>query len=410
LDNPHEQVRMVHVAGTVGKGSTAAMIASMLKGCGYAVGQFASPHLIDVRERITMNGQLISRSDFSELTQQVAKAAARARCDPTYFEMLTAIAFKYFADQAVDMAVIEVGLGGRLDSTNVITPEVSVVTQIDHDHTQFLGKTLAAIAREKAGIFKRGVPALTYDQRPEVKAVLRAVAEEVGAPLRIVGEDLEFSRRFGTSPALGPHSRVCLVTEASDFMHIAVPLRGEHQALNCGLALAVIDALKRGGMKFPEVQLHKGLAETVLPGRMELVWDRPRILVDGAHNPVALAALMRSVGAHVPYDSMVCIFGCCEDKDVSSMLSKLGLGGDKVIFTRARSNPRAADPHELQRRFAERGGKMSQVAPTLAEALDLASRAVGRDDLICITGSFYLVGEARKYLTELNRKREQRTA
>ncbi len=410
LDNPHEQVRMVHVAGTVGKGSTSAMIASMLKGCGYAVGQFMSPHLIDIRERIMMNGQLISRSDFCELTQQVAKAAARARCDPTYFEMLTAIAFKYFADQAVDMAVIEVGLGGRLDSTNVITPEVSVVTRIDHDHAQFLGNTLAAIAREKAGIFKRGVPALTYDQHPEVKTVLRAVAEEVGASLRIIGEGIDFNSRFGTSSSLGPHSRICLVTETSDFMHIAVPLRGEHQALNCGLALAVIDMLKRGGMEFPEVQLHRGLAETVLPGRMELVWDRPRILVDGAHNPVAVASLMRSVGAHVPYDSMVCVFGCCEDKDISSMLSKLGLGGDKVIFTRARSNPRAADPHELQRRFAERSGKMSQVAPTLVEALDLASRAVGRDDLICITGSFYLVGEAKKYLTELNRKREQRMA
>ena len=147
---------------------------------------------------------------------------------------------------------------------------------------------------------------------------------------------------------------------------------------------------------------------TSLPGRMELVWDRPRILVDGAHNPAALGALMRSVGAHVPYDSMVCVFGCCEDKDIPTMLEKISLGGDKMIFTRAKSNPRAADPYELQRQFAEQNGKMHQVAPTLPEALDLASQAVGRDDLICVTGSFYLVGETKKYLADLDRRRKAR--
>jgi dihydrofolate synthase/folylpolyglutamate synthase len=140
---------------------------------------------------------------------------------------------------------------------------------------------------------------------------------------------------------------------------------------------------------------------------MELVWDRPRILVDGAHNPVSIGALMRCVGAHVPYDSMVCVFGCCEDKDVGAMLQKAALGGDKVIFTRAKGNPRAMDPEELQRQFAEYSGKMSQVARTLPEAIDLATRAVGRDDLICVTGSFYLVGETKKYLADIERKRSQ---
>ncbi len=408
LGNPQEHVRMVHVAGTVGKGSTVAMIASMLAGCGYAVGQFTSPHLIDVRERITINAQPIGRSDFTDLMQRIAAAAVEAGCEPTFFEVLTAMAFKHFAEQAVDIAVIEAGLGGRLDSTNVITPEVSVITQIDYDHTHLLGHGLDDIAREKAGIFKRGVPALTQQQPPAVATVLRQSAKAVDAPLRVISDDIGFSHRFGSSAQLGPHSRVCVATERSEFMHLAVPLPGEHQAINCALALAVIDTLKGCGLEFPEVALHEGLARTSLPGRMELVWDRPRILVDGAHNPVALGALMRSVGAHVPYDSMVCVFGCCEDKDIPTMLEKISLGGDKIIFTRAKTTPRAANPFDLQHQFAEQSGRMHQVAPTLSEALDLASRAVGRDDLICVTGSFYLVGETKKYLADLDRRRKSR--
>jgi dihydrofolate synthase / folylpolyglutamate synthase len=407
LGNPQEQVRMVHVAGTVGKGSTVAMIASMLEGCGYAVGQYTSPHLIDVRERIAINGHPISKNDFTELMKEVAEAAASLDLEPTFFELTTAMAFRYFAEQAVDLAVIEVGLGGRLDSTNVITPEVVIITQIDYDHTHILGRTLAEIASEKAGVIKRGVPVITCEQSEEVEPVLRQKAEAVGSDLRVIGKDIEFSCRFGASPDLGPHSRVCLITETSQFMHLPVPLPGEHQAVNCALALAVIDTLKSSGFECAEVPMLAGLNRTRTPGRMELVWDRPRILVDGAHNPIALGALMRCVGAHVPYDSMVCIFGCCEDKDVPAMLEKAALGGDKIIFTRAKGNPRALDPEELQRQFIEGNGKMSQVARTIPEALDLATRAVGRDDLICVTGSFFLVGETKKYLQELDRKRQQ---
>jgi dihydrofolate synthase/folylpolyglutamate synthase len=405
LGNPHEQFKTVHVAGTVGKGSTAAMIAAMLQGCGYGTGLYTSPHLVDVRERIAINGQAIGKSEFTEMTRQVAAAAAGLPSPPTFFELMTAMAFKYFAEEAVDIAVIETGLGGRLDSTNVITPEVSVITQIDYDHTSILGRTLPDIAREKAGIFKKRVPALTCEQAPEVEATLREAAEKLAVPLRIVNKDIEFSCRFGANDSLGPHTRVCLLTESSQFMHLPVPLPGEHQAINCGLALAAIDVLKGSGFNFPEVAMNQGLAATQTPGRMELVWKQPRILVDGAHNPCAVRALMRCVGAYVPYDSMICIFGCCEDKDIPQMLDRLALGGDKVIFTRARGVARAAEPEELHRVFTEQSGKMSQVAPGLPEALDLATRAVGRDDLICITGSFYLVGEAKKHLDQLAKKR-----
>ncbi|HMN96620.1 MAG TPA: Mur ligase family protein [Phycisphaerales bacterium] len=400
MGNPHEQVKTVHVAGTVGKGSTVAMIAHMLRGCGYTVGEYTSPHLVDVRERIRIDGQMIGRNEFVEGMKEVALAARKLESEPTFFEILTALAFRHFADQAIDIAVIEVGLGGRLDSTNVVVPEVSVVCTIDHDHNRLLGQTLPEIAREKAGIFKKGVPALIHEQAEEIEAVFREVAAKVGAPLRVVNKDIEYSARFCSTPDLGPHTRVCLFTETSRFEHLPVPLAGEHQAVNCGLALAAVDVLRSRGFDCPEEKITSGLAETKVPGRMQLLSERPRILVDGAHNAAAVGALMRCVGAHVPYDSMVCIFGCCADKDVGTLLDRVNLGADKVVFTRASSNPRAADPDELQRLFQERSGKMSQVARAFPQALELALSAVSREDLIVVTGSFYLVGDAMRHLQE----------
>jgi dihydrofolate synthase/folylpolyglutamate synthase len=317
---------------------------------------------------------------------------------------MTAAGLKHFADEAVDIAVIEVGLGGRLDSTNVITPEVSVITTIDFDHTKLLGNTLGAIARETAGIFKKGVPAVVFDPPSEVDKAFREVAEKVGADLRVVNKDIEFSSRFCTSEDLGPHTRVCLYTKTSRLEHLPVPMPGEHQSSNCGLALAAVDVLRSRGFDCPEDKVARGLANTKVPGRMELVRERPRVLVDGAHNPISVQTLMKCVGAHVPYDSMVCVFGCCADKDVGAMLDKVNLGADKVIFTRATTTPRAAAPEDLQKMFAERSGKMSQVARTLPEALELAIRAVSREDLIVVTGSFYLVGET---LRLLNQEREK---
>ena len=400
LGNPHEKVKTVHVAGTNGKGSTVSMIASMLRASGYAVGVYTSPHLIDIRERVQIDGNPIGKADFVETVKTVAKAAEKLGEQPTFFELLTAVGFAHFAEQAVDIAVIEVGLGGRLDSTNVITPLVSVVTAIDLDHTKLLGATKAQIAREKAGIFKKGVPALFFEQDPEIDAVMRDAAQAAGADLRVVNKDIEFSSRFCVTPDLGPHTRVCLYTKTSRLEHVPVPMPGEHQAVNCGLALAAVDVLKSFGFELPEDKLTAGLASTKVPGRMELVSHRPRILCDGAHNPAAMNALMRCVGAHVPYDSMVCIFGCCSDKDVAEMIDKVNLGADKVIFTRSANTPRASSPEDLQKLFQERSGKMSQVARSVPEAIEMAIRAVSREDLICITGSFYVVGEALKYLQD----------
>jgi len=397
LGNPQTVFRSVHVAGSKGKGSTCAMIASMLQGCGYKVGLYTSPHLIDIRERIQINGQMIGYADFTKLVKLVAPIVARSKPVPTYFDVLTAIAFRYFADQKVDIAVVETGLGGRLDSTNVIKPEVTAITSISKDHMAQLGDTLDKIAAEKAGIFKSGVPALTVAQPPEVERVLRAAAEKVGAPFDVTGKTIEFSYRFESSRMQGPHNRVCLTTPVSKFEHLAVPLLGDHQALNCGLALAVIDRLKARGMAINDMRAMEGLSHTQLPGRMEMVSTNPRVLVDGAHNAASLDAMMRAIGQHIPYDSMVVIFGCCGDKDIPGMLERITSGADKVIFTRV-NNIRTADPEELAQRYVEQYGKMAQVAASLEDALEIAYRAVSKEDLICITGSFYLVGQAKKLI------------
>jgi dihydrofolate synthase / folylpolyglutamate synthase len=395
LGNPHDRFRSVHIAGTKGKGSTCAMIAAMLQACGFKVGLYTSPHLVDVRERIVINGEMISRAEFGRLVRLVEPMVTKARPTPTYFDVLTAIAFKYFADHKVDIAVVETGLGGRLDSTNVIRPEVTAITSLSMDHMAQLGPTLTHIATEKAGIFKHGVPALTVVQDPDAEAALKKVAEKVGAPLDIPGKTIEFSYRFESSRMLGPHNRICLTTPNSRFEHLAVPLIGEHQAINCGLALAVIDRLKSRGFPINDARAMEGLSKVTISGRMEMISQTPRVLVDGAHNAASLDVVMKAIGQHIPYDSMVVIFGCCADKDVTGMLERITSGADKVIFTRVESI-RTADPEELAARYVEQYGKMAQVASNLEEALAIANRAVTKEDLICITGSFYLVGEAKR--------------
>jgi len=396
LGNPQDTFRSVHIAGTKGKGSTCAMIGSMLQSSGYKTAVYSSPHLVDVRERMCINGDMISHAEFVRLVRLIEPVVRRMKPTPSYFDVLTALAFKWFAEQKVDIAVVETGLGGRLDSTNVIKPEVTGITSISKDHMAQLGSTVSRIAEEKAGIFKAGIPAITVQQDPEAEAVLRRVAEKVGAPFDVTGKSIEFSYRFESSRMLGPHNRVCLTTPNSKFEHLAVPLLGEHQAINCGLALAIIDKLKARGMQISDARAMEGLAKTSIPGRMEMVSQTPRVVVDGAHNAASVDAMMRAIGQHIPYDSMVVVFGCCADKDVGGMLERITSGADKVIFTKV-DNIRSADPNELAARYTELYGKMAQVAPTLEDALAIAYRAVTKEDLICITGSFYLVGEAKKF-------------
>ncbi len=400
LSDPHRELTLVHVAGSKGKGSVCEMLTAALTGCGYTVGIHTSPHIVDVRERIRIGPELIAEAAFVKLFNRCLQAAGliQAECGPaSYFEMLTAMALTHFREQAVDVAVIEVGLGGRLDATNVITPAVSLISAIQLEHTQLLGTTHAAIAREKAGIIKPGVPAITIPQEgPGALEAIEQAAEQAGAPLSVLGREIEFTQRFGADQEHGPHVRIGLTTDRSSYEHIAVPLPGEHQAYNCGLALAAIDVLVRRGFEAPEVRVAAGLAATPRRGRLETVWDKPRVIADGAHSPDSIASLVRTIGAHVRYDSMVVVFGCAADKDTDAMLTEIARGADKIIMTRSASNPRAADPRKLAERYEAISGKTAQVEPTVRDAVNTAARAVGQNDLICVTGSFYLVGEAKQ--------------
>ncbi len=398
VGNPHKKLNTVHVAGTKGKGSTATMLARMLEANDYKVGLYTSPHVVHLHERITIDSQMIDEDEMlglmNRLHAPIEKLTKKGDA-PTFFEIMTALAFMYFADEEVDIAVIETGLGGRLDSTNVISPKVIGITSLSIDHQQQLGNTLDSIAKEKAGVFKPGVPVVTVEQDPAAMKVLKNQALSVKAPLSITGGgEIDFSYRFETSREHGPHTRVCLTTPTSRFEHLRVPLYGRHQAINCGLALAMLDKLKTCGYAIDNEKAAKGLQGLTLPGRMEIICTDPRIMIDGAHNAASIRALIHAIGQNIPYDSMVVVFGCNSDKDIEGMLRELQYGADKVIFTRSNS-PRAAAPQELTERFSEVSHKMCQTSSCLGEALQLAKSAIGKEDLILITGSFYLIGQAK---------------
>jgi len=398
LGDPHKKIQSVHIAGTKGKGSTATMLAAMLRACGYKVGLYTSPHICDVRERIQVDGTKITQFALTRLICTVEPIIQKMAPDkPTFFEILTALAFCHFAREKVGIAVVEAGLGGRLDSTNVLKPAVCGLTSISLDHMHQLGNTIDKIAAEKAGIFKRDIPAISVQQQPEAKRVLLKVAKSSKAPLMFTGEDIDFSYRVETDRLEGCHARVCLTTPRSSFEHLPVPLLGEHQALNCGLALALLDQLKKQGLNIDDERAMEGLAGVYVPGRMEMIHTDPRILLDGAHNADSVRALMRAVGQHIPYDSMVMIFACAVDKDIPGMMGQIATGADKVIFT-AVDNPRAAQPKDLAEAYEECCGRVAQLTPNVKEALRVAASAVSQGDIICVCGSFCLVGEVKKLL------------
>ena len=398
MGNPHEKIKTVHIAGTKGKGSTAMMLSTMLQSCGYTVGLYMSPHITDLRERIKIDEHKITQKSLGAYIAKIAPFVEKMEDDkPTFFEILTCISFCCFADEGVDIAIIETGLGGRLDSTNVLTPEVCGLTSISMDHMNQLGTTIADIAQEKAGILKPSVPAISVEQDPEAEKVLRKMAAKTKSPLRFTGHDIEFSYRVESSRRDGCHTRVCLTTPQSKFEHLPIPVFGEHQAINCGLALALLDQLKLNGMAIDDEKAIEGLSKIVLPGRMEIICEDPKVLVDGAHNAASIKALIRGVSQHIPYDSMVMVFGCAMDKDIHGMIQQIAKSADKVIFTKASDCARSADPKQLAEMYSEMSdGKIAQVADTLVGALGIANSAVSQDDIIVVTGSFYLVGDAKR--------------
>ena len=387
MGNPQDRMRHVHVAGTNGKGSTCAMIESALRCAGRRTGLFISPHLIEPTERIQIDGRPVGVPTFTEAFNRVHATveqlldAGAIDLHTTYFETVTTMAFLIFAEASLDMVVLETGLGGRLDATNVVRPELAVITPVDFDHEAFLGRSLDAIAFEKAGILKLGVPAVFARQRPEAEAVLEARAAELGIPVTRTAEwkisELDLTAR-------GSRFRLC----GESKLNIHCPLAGEHQVENA--ATAAIAAAKLG---MGAEAIEQGIARTEWPGRLEQVSEHPEILLDGAHNPAGARALAAYLDRFYSGRRVRMIYGAMRDKAVEEVCAILFPHAQQVIAT-APDQPRALHPEAIQR-IAEHPDL--RVAPSLEAALALA-RAGEPEDAIVITGSLYLVGVARALL------------
>lgn len=405
VGNPERGIKIVHVAGTKGKGSTAALISGMMMAASFRVGLFTSPHISRLEERMAVDFQPCSADELVELVEAVRPAvdvmdreAAERRENsgeddtPTFFEIMTAMGLLLFARRKVDLAVLEVGMGGRLDSTNVCLPVVSVITSISLDHTKQLGDTLAAIAREKAGIVKPGVPVVSGVVEPEPREVIRAVCREQGAGLIELDRDFSFDyfppndaepRCLDYHSASGRHCRLCL------------GLVGRHQAANAAVALAVIDELRRQGWNIPDAALRRGLAETQYQGRVEVVRRRPLTVIDTAHNVASILALVQALDELHPRGRRVLIFAATQDKDVAGMLGAIRGRFERVIFTRYQKNPRGVPAEELSALWQKIGDCPHAVHQSPLAAWQAARQWAAADGMICIAGSFYIVSELR---------------
>lgn len=378
LGHPERSFRSLHVAGTKGKGSTAILAEAILREEGYRTGLYTSPHLVDLLERIQVGGRNVAERDFVRAMRRMEPHLRRLR--PTFFEIMTAAAFVLFAEKRVDWAVVEVGLGGRLDATNVLLPAACAITPIDYDHVEKLGRTIAAIAGEKAGIIKPGVPVVTGPQRPAALRVIRRRAD----PFR------PRVRRLAGRPGMVEFGMIGL----RDRYSAALPAFGRHAAENAATAVALVEA---GGAAVSRGGVRKALASARLPARVEVVARRPWIVVDSCHNPVSARALARALRG-LRRRRTILVFGASEDKNWGAMLRTLLPAADLAIFTRARS-PRAADPEALARRARGSAVTVGEVG----RALRLARKLAGPGDAVVVAGSFYVAGEA---LAELGKRDE----
>lgn len=394
LGNPHRAYPSVHIAGTKGKGSTSAIIASALRAAGYRTALYTSPHLHTFRERIRVGRDLIAQGEVVALVEELRPLIAQVP-GVTTFEAITAMAFAYYARKGVEVAVIEVGLGGRLDATNVITPEVSVITSLSLDHTQLLGDTLPQIAAEKAGIIKPGIPVVTAPQKPEALEVLEEVARSRSAPLTLVGRD--WTWEAGPRDLRGQYFTArCLLNGGSDFAGTYyIPLLGRFQLENATAALAALHILReRGFSRLTPDAVREGLRTVEWPGRMEVLNLDPLVVVDCAHNPYSTEVLREALREWFPGRKWVVIFGASADKDILGMLKALQPITDYLIVTRS-DHPRAATPVELAD-LAASVGMGAEITVNIHRAFQRAQAVLRPKDGILVTGSIFLVAEARE--------------
>ena len=346
LDNPHGKLKIIHVAGTNGKGSTTAMITSMLKEAGYKVGMYTSPFLEEFEERIQINGNNIPKEKLAQLMTKIKYAVDKVIEEgynhPTEFEIITALMFLYFATEKVDFAVVEVGLGGRLDSTNVITPILSVITSISFDHTNILGNTLEEIAREKAGIIKAGIPTLIYPQEEIVEKVLSEKCEELGAKLYKINKDDAKLVEIIKEDKIYQLVKVKL----DDEYDVKLQLLGEHQILNLAVALKALEIIKDKAAKLSKESIIKALSEVRWNGRLEVMSNEPCVVIDGAHNIQGITQLDKNIKKYFKYDDLYLILGILADKDVDHMV-KVITPQAKKVFTVTPNSIRAETSEEL---------------------------------------------------------------
>ncbi len=408
LGNPQRSVPSAHIGGTNGKGSTAAMLAAILQTAGHRTGLYTSPHLLDFTERIRVNGRPIGEAEVTQLTARlkelcaehfvhypmstpVPQAASDRLPHPTFFELTTAMAFQFFRQEATEAAVVEVGLGGRFDATNVITPQVSVVTNVSLEHQEYLGRTLSEIGGEKAGIVKRDVPVVTAT-RGEGYEVIRQASVERRAPLIPIQEAYTWTIRESgldgqTIDLAGPVRR---------YAGLRIPLAGRHQIENAVVAIAAAEVLETQGLRVGEAAIRYGLEQARWPGRLQIVSDRPRILLDGAHNPAGAQALAAFVAEHrAMLNRLILVFGVLRDKDWEAMLAPLGRLADQAILTHPPAD-RGADPHQLV--AADRYCPKVEIAADPREGVTLARSVARPGDTILVTGSLYTVAAALRAL------------
>ncbi len=396
LGDPQNRARSVHVAGTKGKGSTSAMIAWILKSAGYKVGLYTSPHLLDYTERIRVDGKAIAEEDWARLTELIkphveAENAIGDLGQLTTFEIFTAMAFLHFQRVKADWQVLEVGLGGRLDATNVIKPEVCVITSISYDHMDVLGDTLAKIAGEKAGIIKAGADAVSAPQFPEAMEVIERVCKEKGVRLIKVGEDVKWER--GEFDADGQSFRV---KGRRGTYELWIPLLGEHQLENAANAVAAVELLVERGNRISPEAIAAGVRSVDWPGRLQVLRRKPWVVVDGAHNAYSIKRLGEALEEYFRPEKVTLILGYGNDKDVAGMTAEAAeITGDIILV--ASKHPKAVKPEALRAEF-QKHGITPRVVDSVQEAVRLALEGAGANDLVCAAGSIFVIAEVMEMM------------
>ncbi len=399
IGNPHLAARSVHIAGTNGKGSTAAMVAAALTDAGYVTGLYTSPHLHTWRERIRVGAELISELELAALVtrlqpeiEAVNQRAAYGRL--TTFELLTTLAFAYFAAEGADFQVLEVGMGGQFDATSVINPEVCIITSVNFDHTEVLGDTLAKIAAEKVAIIKPGCVAVVAPQADEAARVIEAAGARAGVPIIRVGRDV-----IGRGISFDMGQQRCEVKGRLDDYELSIPLLGQHQITNAATAIAALEVLTERGFSISRENIVDGLAQLDWPGRLQVISRRPLVVVDGAHNPGAVRQMGESIRQYFEFGRLVLVVGMSNDKDMPAIVAELVPLTDCVVATCSR-HPRARAPETLAAEFA-RWGISARVTDSLQAALSEAVALAGGRDLIGVVGSLFVVAEAIEAVRQL---------